>query len=382
MPRIRHSSDLTQGERNYLKRIYFDPRNPASFSGVETVYRQGVKDGQVSLNRKKIRRWIQSNEAYSFSRKVQEKFKRNRVVVSGIDDQWDADLFTMQDYAESNDGITFILCVIDIFSRFAWVRLLKNKESRSVAEQFEDILGQSGRKPRRLRSDRGSEFTGRNFQNMCKRENIIHFTTYNEKQANFVERFIQTYKLKLFSYIVKSGGERYIEAVQNIVESYNNKFHTGIQKEPSQVDKEDEKRLWWQMYLPEEFYNPPEKRKRIRSVQYKYEVGDHVKMAFTISKFTRRYDQRWSTEIFTISSRFNRYRIPLYTLKDQLGEKVAGTFYENELQRVDFDPNQDFKIERIIQYKGRRPNRSALIKWKGWPKKFNSWVKESEIHDS
>ena len=126
--------------------------------------------------------------------------------------------------------------MIDIFSRFAWVVPLKNKLQSTITPAFEYVLEQSGRKPDRLRTDAARDFTSNQFQDMCKQYRIRHFTTSGEKQANFVERFIQTLKSRVYRFIIQKNSPRYVDALGDIVYSYNNTFHSGIQMEPAYVN--------------------------------------------------------------------------------------------------------------------------------------------------
>ena len=70
-----------------------------------------------------------------------------------------------------------------------------------------------------------------------KSKNITHFVTHNEKQANYVERFIKTIKNKIFKYMVEKNSPRYIEVLPKIVHSYNRTWHSGIRSEPINVNK-------------------------------------------------------------------------------------------------------------------------------------------------
>ena len=87
--------------------------------------------------------------------------------MEGIDDQFDADLASMSDYEKSNDGYKYLLVVIDIFSRYAWIEPLKNKTADSIVRAFNKILSE-GCKPRRLRTDAATDFTSKKFQNLLK----------------------------------------------------------------------------------------------------------------------------------------------------------------------------------------------------------------------
>ena len=266
--------------------------------------------------------------------------------------------------------------VIDVFSRYGWVEPLKDKTSTEIIRAFDKILS-GGRVPKRLRTDAGSEFTSRAFKNYMRDQEIVHFTTHSEKQANYVERFIKTLKSKLYRYMIEKNTPRYIDALPKIVDSYNRTWHSGIRSEPINVTKRNEKELWWQMYWPKEPYDKSmKKRKRI---PFAFKVGDRVRITYTRKPFQREYDVRWSAEIFKINRRFMRQDQPIYKLVDWHDKPVEGTFYQTELQKVEATDEDLFKVEEVIKYKGRGRNKEALVKWKGWPKKFNSWILASNL---
>ena len=60
---------------------------------------------------------------------------------------------------------------------------------------------------------------------------------------------------------------------------------------------------------------------------------------------------------------------------------MTGTFYEAELQSVIVDKNKVFKIEKVLARKKTGRKKLVLVKWLGWPQKFNSWISEKDIVD-
>ena len=86
------------------------------------------------------------------------KFKKRKVYSAFKDNIWDADLADMQLLSKYNKGIRFLLCVMDIFSKYAWVVRLKDKKGISIVKAFQIILKQSNRKPNKIWVDKGSEF--------------------------------------------------------------------------------------------------------------------------------------------------------------------------------------------------------------------------------
>ena len=116
-------------------KIYFDPSHPASFKGPNKLYQVVVKEGTHKISPGQIRKWLQDQESYSLKRPVR-KIKRMRVIVTGLHDQYDADLADFIGYYNANDGIRYLLVVIDVFSHYLWVEPVQNKSDRAVVEAF------------------------------------------------------------------------------------------------------------------------------------------------------------------------------------------------------------------------------------------------------
>lgn len=213
---------------DYLEQVYYNPVNAGSFSGPDKLYQYVRKQGKYVLSKYKIRKWLQRQEAYSLQKGVRRRFKRNKVIVLGIDDQWDADLMDMSKYSKQNDGVAFILIVIDIFSKLLWMRPLEDKKGQSVTAAFESIL-QEGRRPTRLRTDKGQVFRSRAFNAYLDDQNIEHLYAQNtEIKANYAERVIKTIKTKLYRFITYKQNYRYVDHLQDFAVNYNATYHRTI----------------------------------------------------------------------------------------------------------------------------------------------------------
>ena len=98
----------------------------------------------------------------------------------------------MQLISKRNKGIGYLLCVIDLFSIYAWVVPLKGKKEVSIVNAFQKILDSSKRKPNKIWVDQGSEF----YNNVFKKF-LSMYSTYNEGKSIVAERFIRTLKNKI-----------------------------------------------------------------------------------------------------------------------------------------------------------------------------------------
>ena len=154
----------------FLSRVYISPGHAASSTGLDKLYHT-VKNQFPSVTRKEIREGAENNLSYSLHKPSRRTFKRNQAYASEIDSLWEADLAFVQNVAKENDGMNYLLVVIDVLSKYVWVRLMKNKTTRSLLEAFDSILSE-GRKPEKLRTDKGTELLNESFQQYLKKTNI------------------------------------------------------------------------------------------------------------------------------------------------------------------------------------------------------------------
>ena len=78
----------------------------------------------------------------------------------------------MQLVSKYNKGIRYLLCVIDLFSKYAWVVPLKDKKGVSIVNAFQSILKKSNRKPNKIWVDQESEFYINVFKKWLKDNDI------------------------------------------------------------------------------------------------------------------------------------------------------------------------------------------------------------------
>ena len=105
----------------------------------------------------------------------------------------------------------------------------------------------------------------------------------------------------------------------------------------------------------------------------KLRVSDRVRISKYKGKFEKGYAVNWNEEMFTIHEVFPSDP-PVYRLRDDLGEVLGGTFYEMELHKVSVPADKLYYVEAVLQRRKVCRRTEALVKWFGYPSKFNSWI--------
>ena len=242
-------------------------------------------------------------------RKVYSQFK---------DNIWGVDLADMQSLSRKNKGIKYLLCAIDLYSKYAFVIPLKDKKRISIVNAFNKIIKQSNRKPNKIWVDQGGEFYNNVFEKWLSDNDINMYSTYNEGKSVAAERFIRTLKNKLYKHMTAIGKNVYYHVLDDVVNKYNNTKHSAIKMKP--IDVKNNKRV----YIDE--HNEKDS---------KFNVGDRVRISRYKNIFAKGYAPNWSSEIFIVD-KINNTVPYTYNLKDLNDEEIIGSFYDKELQKTKF----------------------------------------------
>ena len=183
----------------------------------------------------------------------------------------------MQLISKFNKGFRFLLCAIDIFSKYARVVPLKDKKGVSIVNAFQKILNRSEREPKKIWADKGSEFYNIYFKRWLKDNDIKMYSIHNGGKSMVAERFIRTLKNKIYKYMTSVYKNVYINKSIN-----NNTYHRTIKMKP--IDIEDNTYIDF--------------KKEINDRNGK--VSDHVRISKYKNIFAKRYTSNWSKEVFVI----------------------------------------------------------------------------------
>ena len=233
---------------------YFDTK--ASLPDRKTVGSGTTKSSSLERGNENIKL------ANELNKPIIRKFNKGKVYSSFKDNIWGADLADMQLLSKFNKGIKYLLCVIDLFSKYSFVVPLKDKKGISIVNAYQRVLNKSKRKPNKIWVDKGSEFYNASFKKWLQDNDIVMYSTNNEGKSVVAERFIRTLKSKIYKYVTSIFKNMYIDKLNAIVNKYNNTYHTTIEMKP--IDVKDN------TYI--------NTNKEIKYKDPKFKVGDYVRI--------------------------------------------------------------------------------------------------------
>ena len=306
--------------------------------------------------------------------------------------QFQADLIDISGLKRANDNVTFLLVVIDIFSRKIWVMPLKRKTGKETASAlrawFENALADEDEDDRRsFLTDSGKEFLNAEVRSLMREKGVRMYQAKNVNKAAIVERVNKSLQILIYKYLTDSGEARYLDVLPRLVSGYNNRKHSTLNNfTPNEADLERNE-IRTRAIHTNRYANilmksrkKRGKRPRTKRKESRFAVGDRVRiktLAKAPSSARRSYLQQFHGEYFEIERVDLRMPVTMYWLRSMNTEElIEGGFYANEMTHVRGDT---FKIDEIIRTRGRGAKREYFVRWKHFSPRWNSWVKADDV---
>lgn len=360
--------DSLQLKEAKLKSIYFDSSHPASFAGIEPLFK-AVKDEGIS--RREVVSFLETCNSYTLHKTARKKYRRRQIVVSNISDLYQMDLVDMRSLSKHNDNYTFLLTCIDCFSKKLWVVPLFRKTGIEVVRALKIIFQDAI--PIRVEFDKGKEFLNNNVKKYLKDNGVKSFTTENDvHHAPIVERVNRSLKTRMYRMFTHLHTKRYIDQLEHLVSSYNKAWHSTIKMAPNDVKPTNVLQVYRNIYGINSS-NKRVKRTKPRTIL----VGDYVRVSKVKLAFAKGYEANFSTEIFQVAFVGDTRDPTIFKLKDLEGTDINGVFYREELQKT-VKPEK-FNIDKIIKRRKRLGESEILVTWEGYPKSQATWIKSKDV---
>ena len=269
----------TEADKNKAYNIASNPEYDGYQRGVASMVYKFFDKKSLGSGFKKLKNTTKSSSSIltdELDKPIINKFNKRKVYSQFKDNIWGVDLADMQSLSRKNKGIKYLLCAMDLYSKYAFVVPLKDKKGISIVNAFNKIIKQSNRKPNKIWVDQGGEFYNV-FKKWLSDNDIIMYSTYNKGKSVVAERFIRTLKNKLYKHMMGAGKNVYYDVLDDVVNKYNNTKHSTIKMKP--IDVKNNKIV----YINE--HNEKDSR---------FKLGDRVRISKFKSIFAKGYTPNWS----------------------------------------------------------------------------------------
>ena len=291
---------------------------------------------------------------------VRRRSEKRHVFAKQIDDIWAADLVDMSSFSRAIKGYKFLLTVIDVYSKYGWIVPLKTKTGKEVASALVKLFEIAV--PSRLWTDKGTEFSNRHVRRVLEANSVTLSSTENEEKSSVAERWNRTMKRIMWKFFTANNTNKYIDELQNMVDKYNTTYYRSIKLSPSDArNPSNYKHVFTALYGK---IRPPPPLAIFR-------VVEKVRIVRRKDTLEKDFTPNWTEEVFAVSE--VKHANPITSnVKDELGEPIKGTFYEQELQS---SVQENFRIERVL----RKKKNQVYVKWKGYSNAFNPWIPVADL---
>jgi transposase InsO family protein len=328
-----------------LKELYYSPET--GLKGSLALWRT-AKAANLKVTKKFVTEWLAKQDVHQQHAKLKPVRDFFPIKAPTKDAEWCCDLVDVSRDDSKNSGVTYLLVVIDIYSRYLFVYPLKNKTAATVTEAMNKLISKDAAKqghikPRLLLSDNGSEFISTAFTNLCSSNNIEqqYAQVGDHHRLGIVDRVVRTLRNLIEKYKTAAKSDKYIAQLPKLVKNYNNSFHRSIGGTPASGGSET--------FIDSRIKT----RELVAAKKLKdFKIGDSVKILNKKSLFTKSSKAVWSAKSFTIKLVSKNKRV--YTLSNGKSYKYYQLSKVGKSEEHTYPVEQEEKKEPIIRKKSQR----------------------------
>lgn len=346
----------TQKEKEEIITTYYSNLLGNAYRSATNLHQRLMKEF-IGISRKDVNNTLKNLEIKQLILPIEENKITKPIITEKPFQQWECDLIDVSSIAKQNDNVNFILTVVDIFSKYSFCEILKNKTAKSVAYSMQQIILRFG-SPQIISCDNGSEFISSEFNELCERFNIKlqHSLPYKPTSQGAVEKFNQTLKNYMFRYMTEHKSKRYVDNLQLFCYSYNTTQHSTTKHTPYEIMfKRHESYKMLNDLVHKNISDNAKKMienslKNQAAMKEEIEIGDKVRVGLLFLKENRRKQnaimkknkQHWSSEVYEVEAIRNDDDLISYKINIPLKEEGQRYFFRHQLLLV----NQDNLVKR------------------------------------
>lgn len=335
---------LTKRQEDMLNTEYYTKKNMVGRDKLYFSLKQQHGDGAPT--QKAINDWLTRQQTHQVHRR---QFKSKTITpirnVRKPNQLWQVDLVDMT--SKPDNGYKWILTAIDLFSKFAYARPMKNKERRTAVTAMQDIF--QSQKPRVMQTDNGSEFISGEWKALMQAQNVKHITGLagRPQSQGSIERWHFTMKSVIGKLWTARSDKRWVADLPDIVKNYNSNVHSATGVSPAEINRDNTEQIdrlnQRQQGVIDKFeQKTAERDKHLRQQRVwrgddSMAKGDSVRLKIqkgAIDSATLK--SNWSDSVYAIDrvKGGRPGRAVSFSVRDVNGRKLKDTYTSTDLQKI------------------------------------------------
>ena len=257
-----------------------------------------LKDEGLTYTMKQVNEFIKNQnvaQLHKVSNKNRNTFKN--ITAHSPNEIFQIDLLDYTKYSRTNKGYKWILICVDIFTRKAFAIPMKDKTTKMTEQAFKKIIDDN--KPKVIFHDMGSEFKG-SFHKFIKSQSIIDISNdfKNHNALGIIDRLSRTLKTMISKHMTASGKTKWVDALPQLINIYNNTSNAGIQNlKPNSVENDEDSKI----QIATLNFEKEMKNKNLNDIaKSKIKVGDYVRIKIEKGTFTKGYEITFSPNVYRV----------------------------------------------------------------------------------
>ena len=322
-------TDVAADTRDKVQQLWADPA--VGMTGVAR-FQQKLRKLGIEVSQKDLKRLLAVNPTHTLFTYYAKDKRWNTITETGVGHGMQMDLMDMSKIATRNKNFHWILCIIDVYSRYAWAFPLKRKNQTHVYNRLKAWLGTLTPPPQRMTSDAGTEFTSEKVKSLLLSYGITQYLnqTGDKTTTGIVERFNRTLRNLMGRNFVRLGKLHWVDDLSKLVMNYNRSRHSTLGATPDDV--------WHFRAVP--------KPRPVQRETFSFEEGDRVRVLLPRGVFDKKAGApRWSTTVYTISRR-EGFK---YFIKNTRNEELKTKYRPSALKKVTKEEEEILRMKEPIK---------------------------------
>ncbi len=340
-----------------LQKIYYG-NTAGARRGPKALHAQAKRQGHKEVTLADCKAYLRTQLPYTRYRPARRRYARNPIVSYFCGEVVQIDIMDMQWCREENDGYLYSLLSYDTYSKYLTSYPMKSRSTESIINGLRHLVDNLPFSIVRLYSDQEASLLAKRTKAWLKGQDILLYTTTSQVKAPNVERVIRTIRTALARFFESTGTLRWIDHLPNFVSSYNNRDHSTTKHRPLDLVNDPMLLVTSKHLITKDVKLPP--------------IGSYVRLNKSRGIFEKESKGGWTTEVFRVIGHKQTTPIPMITLEDLLGETIAGSFYPEEYQEVEWDGKKE--VDQVFRIRNQRGVKEGYVSYADWPNKFNEWI--------